>query len=52
MVTTAVSDGPEGFERRSFACRKCAHAEIRTVACDPFKSDAVDWTKGELDPPK
>jgi hypothetical protein len=51
MVTTAVSDGPEGFERRTFACRKCAHAEIRTVACDP-KSDAVGWTKDEPNPPK
>jgi hypothetical protein len=52
MVTTALSEWLEGFERRTFACRKCAHAEIRTVACDPFKSDAVGWTKGELHPPK
>jgi hypothetical protein len=52
MVTTAVSDGPEGFEQRTFACRKCAHAETRLVACDPFKSGAVGWTQSELNPPK
>jgi hypothetical protein len=52
MVATAVSDGPEGFEQRTFECRKCAHAEVRVVACDPFKSDAIGWTKSELNPPK
>jgi hypothetical protein len=52
MVTTAVADGPEGFEQRTFACRKCAHAEIRLVACDPFKSGAVGWTQSELNPRK
>jgi hypothetical protein len=52
MVTTAVADGPEGFEQRTFACRKCAHAEIRLLACDPFKSGAVGWTKSELNPRK
>jgi hypothetical protein len=52
MITVAVSDGPEGFEQRKFECHKCAHAETRIVACDPFKSDAIGWTKSELNPQK
>jgi len=52
MINVAVIEGPEGFEQREFECRKCAHAEVRVVACDPFKSDAIGWTKSELNPPK
>jgi hypothetical protein len=52
MITVAVSEGPEGFEQRKFQCRNCAHAETRIVACDPFKSDAIGWTRSELHPPK
>jgi hypothetical protein len=52
MVTADVAAGPEGFERRTFRCPKCAHAEIRMAASDPLKSDAVGWTKSELRPPE
>ncbi|HEX9468736.1 MAG TPA: hypothetical protein VF957_04295 [Bradyrhizobium sp.] len=52
MINVAVIEGPEGFEQREFECRKCAHAEVRVVASDPFKSDAIGWTKSELNPPK
>ena len=48
MTTTAVSDGPEGFERRRFECLKCTVTEIRMLACDPIKSDALRWLSGEL----
>ncbi len=48
MRTTAVSDGPEGFELRRFECLKCTVTEIRTLASDPMKSDAVRWLSGEL----
>jgi hypothetical protein len=48
MTTTAVSDGPEGSELRRFECLKCAVTEIRTLASDPIKSEAVLWLSGEL----
>jgi hypothetical protein len=48
MTTTAVSDGPEGFEHRKFECLKCSVTEIRTLASDPLKSDALRWLSGEL----
>jgi hypothetical protein len=48
MMMTDVDAGPEGFERRSFECRRCGCKETRMVACDPMKSDAVGWLSGEL----
>src|SRR5882757_2463725 len=48
MRTTAVSDGPDGFEHRRFECLTCTVTEIRTLASDPLKSDAVRWLSGEL----
>ena len=51
MITVAIASGPEGFERRTYECRKCGHAETGIVACDPLKSDAVGWIAGELRPP-
>jgi hypothetical protein len=48
MITTAVSDGPEGFEHRRFECLKCTVTEIKTLASDPLKSDALRWFSGEL----
>jgi len=48
MITTAVSDGPEGFEHRRFECLKCTVTEIKTLASDPIKSDALRWLSGEL----
>jgi hypothetical protein len=47
MRTTAVSDGPEGFERRRFDCLKCTVTEIRMLASDPIKSGAMRWLSGE-----
>jgi exosome complex RNA-binding protein Csl4 len=52
MITSAVSDGSEGLEQRTFECPKCGHTETRTVAYDPLESNAVGWIKGELRPPK
>jgi hypothetical protein len=52
MITTAVSDGPEGLEQRTFECAKCGHTETRKVAYDPLESNAVGWIKGELRRPQ
>jgi len=52
MTSTAVSSGPEGFERRSYRCPKCAHTEIRIEAVDPLDSDAAAWTAAEPELPR
>jgi hypothetical protein len=48
MMMTDVDAGPEGFERRTFECRRCGCRESWMVACDPMESDAVGWLSGEL----
>jgi hypothetical protein len=50
MITVAIELVPGGFERRSFECRKCGHAEIGTVASDPYRSDGANRASGELRP--
>jgi hypothetical protein len=49
MMTDAVSDGPQGFEQRTFKCFKCGHTDKRVLVSDPLKSDALGWLSGELD---
>jgi hypothetical protein len=52
MATAAVEEGPEGFERRSFECFRCARREEIVVACDPMDPDAVGWLSSNLRAPK
>jgi len=40
MITVTIESGSDGFERRSFECRNCGHAETGIVGADPFRSDA------------
>jgi hypothetical protein len=51
MITAAVAAGPQGFEQRTFECRKCGHTETGMMASDPFQSGAAGWIAGELPPP-
>jgi len=51
MMTVAISEGPVGFEHRTFECSKCGHTETRKLASDPLQSGAAGWTNGELRPP-
>jgi hypothetical protein len=39
MITVGIESEPGGFERRSFECRKCGHAETGSVLGDPYRSD-------------
>jgi hypothetical protein len=48
MLTIDVSPGSEGFEHRTFECRKCSLSDTRVIAVDPLKSKAVGWLSGEL----
>ena len=51
MMLERVSSGPIGFERRLFECPKCDQVEMRVIASDPLKSNAVGWLTGELTAP-
>jgi hypothetical protein len=51
MMLERVSPGPVGFEHRLFECPKCDQVELRFIASDPLKSDAVGWLAGELRAP-
>jgi hypothetical protein len=51
MITVAIASGPDGFESRTFECRKCGHGETAILASDPLTSDAAGWIAGELRPP-
>ncbi|SDO09206.1 hypothetical protein SAMN05444050_3196 [Afipia sp. GAS231] len=52
MVSTAVTDVAEGFEDRTFECRKCGHVETRRMLATPLLSPAaVAWTDISLKPP-
>ena len=48
MLTLGVEDAPDGFENRTFGCRKCHRTETRLLAADPMKTGAVGWLSGEL----
>jgi len=51
MMTVAISEGPDGFEHRTFECSKCGHTETRLLQSDPLQSGAAGWVDGELRPP-
>jgi hypothetical protein len=52
MLTLGVEDAPDGFENRTFGCRKCHRTETRLLAADPMKGGAVGWLSGELGQPE
>jgi hypothetical protein len=47
MMLERVSAGPIGFQHL-FECPRCDQVEIRVIASDPLKSNAVGWLAGEL----
>jgi hypothetical protein len=52
MLTLGVEDAADGFENRTFGCRKCHHSETRLLAADPMKTGAAGWLSGELGRPE
>jgi hypothetical protein len=52
MLTVGVADAPDGFETRTFGCRKCHRTETRLLAADPMKTGAMGWLSGELGRPE
>ena len=51
MMLERVSPGPVGFEHRLFECPKCDQVDLRLIASDPLKSNAVGWLAGGLRAP-
>jgi len=52
MLTSGVEDVPDGFENRTFECRKCHHTETRLLVADPLRTGTVGWLSGELGRPE
>jgi hypothetical protein len=52
MITSAVLEGPEGLEDRTFKSLKCAHTDKLVLISDPLKSSVTGWLRSELRPPK
>jgi hypothetical protein len=51
MMLAAIMPGPEGFELRTFECRKCDHSFTNAVAKDPMNAASARWIAGGLKPP-
>ena len=51
LMLAAIVPGPEGFELRTFECRKCDHSFTKAVAKDPMNAVSARWIAGELKPP-
>jgi hypothetical protein len=49
MITVGIESEPSGFERRSFECRNCGHAETGTLVSDPYRSDGAIRNLGILE---
>jgi hypothetical protein len=48
MAAISAAAGPEGFETYTFECNRCGLRDVKIIACDPLKSDAIGWASGEL----
>jgi len=48
MAAISAEAGPEGFESYTFECSLCGLRDVKVVASDPLKSDAIGWVSGEL----
>ena len=48
MEAISAEAGLEGFESYTFECNHCGLRDVKIVASDPMKSDAIGWVSGEL----
>lgn len=51
MMLASITPGPEGFDLRSFECRRCDHSYITAIARDPMNAVSAGWIASELKPP-
>lgn len=50
-LLAAIRPGPDGFELRTFECRKCNHSFTNAIAQEPMNVVSGRWTAGGLKPP-
>jgi hypothetical protein len=48
MTAIDFAAGPEGFESHTYECPRCGLRDVKIIACDPLKYDAVGWEFGKL----
>ena len=46
-----ASPGPEGFDLRTFECKRCDHGYTTTIARDPMNAVSDGWAASELKAP-
>ena len=51
MMLASITPGPEGFDRRTFECKRCDHSFTTTIARDPMNAVSAGWIASELKPP-
>jgi hypothetical protein len=51
MMLVGIVPGREGFELRTFECRKCDHNFTNAVAKEPMNTISAGWITGELKAP-
>jgi hypothetical protein len=50
MDLTSIAPRPDGTEKRTFECSKCAFIETK-IASDPLRSDALVRMASNIRPP-
>jgi hypothetical protein len=51
MMLVSVTPGPEGFDLRTFECKRCDHSFTTTIARDPMNAVSAGWVASELKAP-
>jgi hypothetical protein len=51
MMLASITPGPEGFDLRTFECKRCDHSYTTAIARDPMNAVSAGWVASELRAP-
>jgi hypothetical protein len=51
MMLASITPGPDGFDLRTFECKRCDHSFTTTIARDPMNVVSAGWVASELKAP-